>query len=226
MIHGAPVTGIEQDGGGVRVAFRHRGADDILAADRAIVAIPPTILRTLPVRPTLTPDKSRALAGIALESVARVWVETDRRFWKERGESGRVDTNLPLGPVRDESDGLPGSAGILGLYTTRAPARRLAAAPEDARLRDALAHIEAAHPGARERVVASASKCWDSDPFQRGGYAYFQTGQAAELGALLARAEGRLHYAGDHTSHRPGFMHGALASARRVVAEIVGGQGG
>jgi hypothetical protein len=26
--------------------------------------------------------------------------------------------------------------------------------------------------------------------------------------------------AGDGTSHRPGFMHGAVASARRVMAEI------
>jgi len=29
-----------------------------------------------------------------------------------------------------------------------------------------------------------------------------------------------LHFAGDHGSHRPGFMHGALASAQRAVAEI------
>jgi monoamine oxidase len=31
-----------------------------------------------------------------------------------------------------------------------------------------------------------------------------------------------VHFAGDGTSHRPGFMHGAVASAKRVVAEITG----
>ena len=40
-------------------------------------------------------------------------------------------------------------------------------------------------------------------------------------GALLeVDAEGRVHVAGDHTSHMPGWMHGALASAKRVVTEV------
>jgi len=50
--------------------------------------------------------------------------------------------------------------------------------------------------------------------------AWFKTGQLADWGPALAGPEGRIHFAGDHTSHRPGFMHGAVASAKRVVAEI------
>jgi monoamine oxidase len=220
VIQGAAVTHIQQGATGVQVGFRRRGADATLVADRAVIAIPPTVLRDLTVRPALPDDKSRALRTIALESVTRMWVQTDRRFWTARGQSGRVDTDLPLGPVRDESDGLPGEAGILGLYTTRVEAKRLAALSDGERMRAALAYLEAAHPGAGAHFLAGASKCWDTDPFQRGAYAYFQPGQAVAYGALLGRVEGCLHFAGDHTSHRPGFMHGALASARRVVAEI------
>jgi monoamine oxidase len=36
----------------------------------------------------------------------------------------------------------------------------------------------------------------------------------------LARAEGRIHFAGDHTSPTPGWMEGALHSPERVVEEI------
>lgn len=65
------------------------------------------------------------------------------------------------------------------------------------------------------------TKCWDEDPFARGAYAWFRPGQMAELGRMLASVEGRVHFAGDHTSHRPGWMHGALASSKRVVKEVL-----
>jgi monoamine oxidase len=222
VVYGAAVARVEQSPRGVRVAFRRRGEESSLSADCAVFAIPPTVLRALPVSPALSPEKARALAEIALESVTRVWVEADQRFWNARGESGRAETDLPLGKVRDETDGLPGTAGVLGVYTTRAASRRLAAMEDGERVRAVLDQVAQVHPGMKERFVAGASKSWDTDPFQRGAYAYFKPGQLTALGPHLARAEGRIHFAGDHTSHRPGFMHGALASARRVVEEIAG----
>jgi monoamine oxidase len=174
------------------------------------------------VTPRFSPEKERALGEVALESVTRAWVQTSERFWTARGESGRVNTDLPLGSVRDESDGLSGTAGILGIYARRVPARKIGALSEDARHREVLDYIEAAHPGAKSHVVSTASKCWDTDPYQLGAYLYFRPGQLTRIVAPLARAEGRLHFTGDHTSHRPGFMHGALASAMRVVREIAG----
>lgn len=172
------------------------------------------------VRPALPADKQRAVREIGLESVTRAWAQTGDRFWLARGEAGRVDTDSLLGPVRDEGEDLAGAAGMLGLYVRRAEARRLAGLSEDVRQREVVEFLELAHPGVKRRLVAFASKCWSSDPFQQGAYAYFKVGQLTSLGPALARAEGRLHFAGDHASHRPGFMHGALAAADRVVAEI------
>jgi monoamine oxidase len=37
---------------------------------------------------------------------------------------------------------------------------------------------------------------------------------------VLAGAEGRIHFAGEHTSRWTGRMQGALESGRRVVREI------
>lgn len=36
----------------------------------------------------------------------------------------------------------------------------------------------------------------------------------------LADPEGRIHFAGDHTSEMPGWVQGALASGRRAAAEV------
>ena len=57
------------------------------------------------------------------------------------------------------------------------------------------------------------------DPWQRGSFALHTPGQIGFLTTLGAR-EGRIHFAGEHTSAWSGRMQGALDSARRVVREI------
>ena len=75
-------------------------------------------------------------------------------------------------------------SGLLGRYCKRAEARRLAHMTEDERLENALSHVEAAHPGEKGRFLAGASKCWDTDPFQRGAYACFKPGGSAPFGGV------------------------------------------
>jgi monoamine oxidase len=221
VLYGARVRGAAQSERGVTVLFERGGRADTLNADRLVFTLSPKVLCGLTVHPTLSAEKRAALEGVTLESVTRVWVETDDRYWLARGESGRVETDSPIGPVRDESEGFPGDAGILGVYTRRSEARRLAALDEQRRLEAVVSLMRLAQPGLDDHRVAAASQCWDTDPNQLGAYAYFKVGQLTAFGPHLASAEGRIHFAGDSTSHRPGFMHGALASAGRVVGEIV-----
>jgi len=220
--YGCEVRSVRQQGQAVQLSFQRAGSAQTLTADHVVFAIPPPLMRKVAISPALPADKARAINETALENVTRLWAQTKRRFWIERGESGRVDTDSVLGPVRDESEGMRGASGLLGLYVKRAEARRLAALGEEERARAALNFLELAQPGLKRQLVTTASACWSSAPFQQGAYAYFKVGQAASFGPLLARPEGRLHFAGDHASHRPGFMHGALAAAQRVVEEVVG----
>jgi monoamine oxidase len=220
ILYGAEAKRIEQDEVEARVAFVHRGELHRLRADRVVCAIPYTVLRHLEIAPALSEPKARAIRELPAVSVARVFARFDRRFWAERGEAGDAETDLPMGAVRDETKLEPGSSGILGAYLSGDRAREVAARPEARRLDAFLDDAEKVHPGARGRFVAGVTKCWDEDPFARGAYAWFKPGQMTELGPALASPEGRVHFAGDHTSHRPGFMHGAVASARRVAREI------
>lgn len=220
LICGAAVRSVQQDAGGVTVSFERAGVRDTWHGDRAICALPPGPLAAVEFHPALSPAKARALRELGMENVTRVWLQADERFWIQRGHAGRAETDLAIGPVRDETDGMSGTAGILGAYVTRGEARRLAAMDDGARAGTVLDQIELVHPGMRAHCTATASHCWQSDPFQRGAYAYFKPGQLFGLVPHLASPEGRVHFAGDHASYRPGFMHGALTAARRVVAEI------
>jgi monoamine oxidase len=144
-----------------------------------------------------------------------------RGVWLERGEAGTADADLGSGRIRDESEFSSSNGGILGSYLSGAAAQRVTALSEARRVRALVDDAERVHPGVSAHYVAGTSKCWDEDRFQRGAYAWFRPGQLTEFGPTLGSAEGRIHFAGDHTSYRPGFMHGALASAKRVVAEIL-----
>ena len=80
-------------------------------------------------------------------------------------------------------------------------------------------HTEAMYPGLAKEVEGSQSFSWARDPWSKGELSQFNPGQYKTLGAL-AGAEGRIHFAGEHTSNWGGWMEGALESAVRCVGEI------
>jgi monoamine oxidase len=221
VLFGAKVRRVEQDATEARVTFFRRGELSRLRASRVVFALPFSLLRNIDIAPGLSEQKRLAVRDLKLESVTRIYAQAKRRFWIERGERGRADTDLPIGVVTDETERQVGQGGVLGAYLKDAIARRYAAMSAAERVAAVTGSIDRVHPGMKEQFVAGASKCWDDDPFALGAYAWFKPGQLVGFGALGER-EGRLHFAGDHTSHRPGFMHGALASAKRVIGEIAG----
>ena len=71
------------------------------------------------------------------------------------------------------------------------------------------------------RLLGSHQTVWESDPWARGGYAFFDPSYGPELREWLARPAGRLFFAGEHTSLKwQGYMNGAVESGRRAAAEI------
>ncbi len=220
IVHGAAVQRIEHRGGGARVVLTRRGRVESVEAARVVCAAPHTALRQVEFAPRLSPAKERAMREVPATSVTRIWAQMQTRFWAERGERGSADTDRELGRVRDETELLPGTSGVLGSYLSGEIARRVGRLSGEARVAALVAHAELVHPGAARAFVVGVSKSWDEDPFARGAYAWFRPGQLGEHAAALGSAEGVLHFAGDHTSYRPGFMHGAVASARRVLAEL------
>ena len=79
---------------------------------------------------------------------------------------------------------------------------------------------ERVHPGLSRRFEHGISYAWDDDPWARGDYAWFAPGEMRAFLPHLARPEGRVHFAGDHTSAQPGWLQGALASGIRAADEV------
>src|SRR4029450_9404125 len=60
------------------------------------------------------------------------------------------------------------------------------------------------------------SKVWHQDPLAGGAFTYFEPGQMATLLPVAQQPEGRIHFAGEHTSAWHGWMNGALESGNRA----------
>jgi monoamine oxidase len=215
------VVGIEPSRREVRVTVEHEGVRRTLAADRLVCALPFSTLRRVAVAPAFSPGKREAVRALAHTSVTRVYLQSRERFWGDGDAEDAVVTDLPVMILRDATAGQPGGRGVLEAFVTGANARRLAALAPRQRVDAVLADVEAIFPGARAAVETGTSFSWDDDPWARGDYAWFRPGDLRVLGPHLASPEGRVHFAGDHTSALPGWMEGALRSGRRAAREVV-----
>jgi monoamine oxidase len=76
-------------------------------------------------------------------------------------------------------------------------------------------------PRLAREFEGGTSKCWDDDPLARGAWAISRPGDMRNLEPDVARPEGAIHFAGEHTSAwHGGWMQGALESGERAAKEI------
>ena len=214
----ATLQRIEQNRKHVTVTVESGGRRNQVSADYLICAIPFTVLRSVQVSPAFSVGKQRAIRELSYNSVTRVYVQTRTRSWIDQGLSGFANTDLPIGTVWDCAEGQPGARGILECYTSGERARRLAALSEPQRVRTAVENLERLFGDAN--YEKSASVIWDSDPLARGAFAWFKRGQMSTLLPYIASREGRVFFAGEHTSPWFGWMQGALHSGNRVAREV------
>jgi monoamine oxidase len=153
-------------------------------------------------------------------SVVRVFLQTRRRFWLDEGLNGAATTDLPLMTAYDKNFYQPGTRGILEAYVAGERARKLAAMEPDERFNFTVNQVQMIHPAIREHLEGGSSICWDQEQWSRGAYAWFRPGEMTGMLPEMVRPEGRIHFAGDHTSPAPGWMNGALQSGDRVAREV------
>ncbi len=217
--YGAAVSGMAQDEHTVRVAYTQAGMVQYASGDFLVCAIPFSVLRKLEITPALSPTKQRAISELAYDSVSRVYLQFRRRYWEKSGLNGFAVTDLPDEIWHGTFD-QHGPRGIITSYMFGPQALRVAAMEADQRIAFMIDHVEDVFPGARDHIEVGTSFSWDEEPWSRGAYAIFEPGQTFSLLPHIARAEGRIHFAGEHTSAWHGWMQGALESGNRVAQEI------
>ncbi len=215
----APVVRIEPGKTSVQLLVRRDGEFERLTADRVVCAVPFSVLRRVEVSPAFSPQKQAAVAELPYTSIARVYAQVDAKFW-EPGLPDSATTDLPIKHIFEPTLTQAGPRAILACDSAGIQARRITAMSAGDRVSFALAEMERVYPELRRHFERGASKCWDEDPWTRGAYVWFRPGQLRSMGPWIAKPEGRVHFAGEHTSPWIGWMQGALQSGLRAAQEI------
>jgi monoamine oxidase len=179
------------------------------------------VQKNIEVTPPFSVEKQKAIEQLSYMSVSKIFLQSRKRFWASDGLSGFATTDLPISEVWDITYKQPGTRGILQALPISLHSRRVTGMPEKERINFALEQVEMIFPGMREHFDGGVTKCWEEDEWARGAWCYYKPGQFSWLVPHVARAEGRIHFAGEHTSiWLGGWMQGALESGNRVAREV------
>jgi len=221
---GSPVRRIEHGGDGVVVhAAGGSGGSVSVRAQRAIVAVPPTIAGRIDYDPPLPALRDQLTQRMPQGSVIKTMAIYETPFWRDEGLSGQATSDL--GPARVTFDNSPpdGSPGVLLGFLEGRFARHWATRRVAERREEILAgHARLFGPRAAQ-PVEFVERVWAEEEWTRGCYGCLMTtGGWTEYGRALREPIGCLHWAGAETATVwNGYMDGAVRSGERAAAEVL-----
>jgi monoamine oxidase len=217
---GTELVAVSHRGRNVRATVRSGRATSTLTAEYLLLTLPTTVLRRIPIAPALPPQQHDAIVRLRYGHAAKTLLQFSRRFWRLPGRGRAFGSPLTFGALWEGNEEQRGRAGILSLLAGGGASdatRTLVAKSGIPQLVRELDWLGTTH----RELIASRQIIWESDPWARGGYAFFDPAFDPALRPWLARSFGRIFFAGEHTSIQwQGYMNGAIESGRRAAEEI------
>ena len=217
---GTELVAVSHRGRHVRATVRSGRASSTISADYLLLTLPTAVLRRIPIAPALPAQQHDAIARLKYGHATKTLLQFSRRFWRLPGRGRAFGSALTFGALWEGNEEQRGRAGILSLLAGGGASdatRTLVAKSGIAHLVRELDWLGTTH----RELIASRQIVWESDPWARGGYAFFDPGFDPALRPWLARSFGRIFFAGEHTSVKwQGYMNGAVESGRRAAEEI------
>lgn len=216
------VRKIAHDSNGVEVWFEEEGKVSSLRAPYLVIAIPFKVLRDIEIIPAFSAAKMNCIESLSYGHVMKIAMQYKARFWDQQGSLGqRVFTDTRLRRIYHMSLDQPGPRGILMSFTSGEDAEKLGQLAEQERLKVALEESAKIWQQAPAFFEGGATKYWNDDPWIKGSYSFTGVGQERDFLQIAQQAEGRVHFAGEHTSVFRASMNGAIESGVRASSEII-----
>jgi monoamine oxidase len=257
--YNAAVTRIRQSDTGVTVTYRTNygpsgygpsgygpsgsGAEETIAADYCICAMPLTVARTLDA--DFGPQIRGILNKVEYDCAYKVAWEAPR-FWETEANiyggisylqqmvdlvwypSARLFSEKGILVGGYSMEFRSGSPPLADVLATMPPVYRATTVngyafghlPNiQAKLEASRRSVELLHPGHGKDLTKPVYISWGQIPWNLGSWISFNLNDQAELATLQA-PDRRIYFAGDHTSHIVGWQEGAALSAHRVIRQL------
>jgi len=220
---GARMIAMDQSPENVTIHYQTKAGKFTETGDYAIITVPFPVLRHVEVLKPFTRSKQRAIRQLHYDASAKILFQCKRRFWEEDDGifGGGTLTDLPIRNLYYPDHGRETGRGIiLASYTWSEDAQRWGSLKPDDRIMQALDDVAEIHPQIIQEFEVGTSWMWHDDEFSGGAFALFDPGQQTLLHAEIVKPEGRIHFAGEHTSLHHAWIQGALESGLRAAVAV------
>ena len=212
-----------------------RVSDDLRSQDILVISLPFSALRFIQTannqQNLLSANKRHVVRQLHYDNSCKVLIEFRERFWETKCgivTGGSSITDLPVRqihyPTDKQNKGEKGNGLLLASYTWGEDSLRWTSLKADDRIRFALNDLERVHqtPNLEKLCSGGFSHSWAEHEFTSGAFAMFEPTQAGDgFFRHIWEPEGRIHYCGEHTSTKHGWIEGAIESALRSAFEIM-----
>ena len=226
--------------GAYALTFTKDGMREVVLADRVVLALPFIALRAVDYSSAgFDAAKINAIENLGYGFHTKLHLQFDRRAWMRAGRpwpeptTGQIWTTFRVQSALDYSLGQRGGDGLIEVFTAGPPGMvdtppmayaRIGDSPAVERhVRDFFKQLEQIWPGVAQTWNGHATfGNAQADPNILASYSCWLVGQCTTIAGHEARAQGRVHFAGEHTSvEYQGFMEGGAQSGIRAAAEIL-----
>ncbi len=229
-----------RDGGTYELRFDTGNGTEIVNAGRVVLAIPFIVLRGIDTSGAgFDAAKRKAIDMLGYGYHTKLHLQFDRRAWMRAQHpwphptTGQIWTTLPVQSALDFSLGQSGNDGLIEVFTA-AGAAMLDTPPQPYSYVENSAavrrHVKSFF-AQLDRIWPGVSPAWNgkatfgnaqADPNILASYSCWLVGQCTTVAGHEATPQGRVHFAGEHTSvNNQGFMEGGAESGIRAAGEIL-----
>jgi monoamine oxidase len=217
--HNADVQDIDQSASGVRISYRDTktGKTETITADYCICAMPLTVLAKT--KNNFSPEVKQAIATSPYDSAYKVAWESPR-FWEQDYNiyGGLSYLQQTVGVVWYPSWGMFSPRGVVVSGYGIENGTPFGALPSmQAKLDASRKAVEFLHPGCGDKLTKPVYISWGHIPYNLGSWISGFGQSGGHNYELLLKPDGRVYFAGDHTSHLVGWQEGAALSAIRAI---------
>ena len=223
---GSELVAVRRNSSGTfTLTFKQQSATRTVTADKVVLALPFSILRTsVDISAAgFEPLKRVAIREQGMGTNSKLHLQFSNRFWRGLGSNGETYSDRGYQSSWEVSLAQAGKSGILVDYTGGTIGASFGSGTPTSRAKTFLAQLEPVLPGATNAWNGLATiDFWPGHPWTRGSYSYWKVGQYQRFAGIEGRRQGNCLFAGEHTSiDYQGYLNGAVETGQRAADEIL-----
>ncbi|PIO25415.1 hypothetical protein AB205_0147090 [Aquarana catesbeiana] len=197
-----------------------------IIADYVIITSTAKATKRIKFSPPLSNEKDFALGNIHYASATKILLGCSESFWEKDGiVGGRSITDRPSRYIYYPSHNFTGGRGVLlASYTLSDESSFFLSLSDEECIDIVFEDLAAIHLRPEEELrrlcPKTVVKRWSLDSYSMGAFAHFIPYQYSNLFEYLAQPEGRIYFAGEHTSAPHGWIDTAIKTGLKAARAV------